>query len=180
MEYRWASMLEQRVEDMAFQSQYTYCKSATFNKTGRDTIRIPTNTNRSGGLSRTFLGETIEVQQEITERGQDDFPSFEEPPQITSEPEKKNENFVESHENHKEERQDTEIDDIEKSEGVNPLTNETNFVPVDDSLCLKELCKQLEENDEERRPLMEFKGDFENAKRDQSLCYEKAGMISYF
>ncbi|KAI5673608.1 hypothetical protein M9H77_13972 [Catharanthus roseus] len=40
----------------------------------------------------------------------------------------------------------------------------------------KESCKQLEENDEERRPLMEFKGNFENAKREQSLCYEKARM----
>ncbi|KAI5676235.1 hypothetical protein M9H77_07185 [Catharanthus roseus] len=30
-----------------------------FQKTGRDTIHILTSTSRSGGLSRTFLGETI-------------------------------------------------------------------------------------------------------------------------
>ncbi|KAI5681885.1 hypothetical protein M9H77_03113 [Catharanthus roseus] len=30
MEYQWASMLEQRVENMAFQSQYTHYQSAMF------------------------------------------------------------------------------------------------------------------------------------------------------
>ncbi|KAI5677528.1 hypothetical protein M9H77_08478 [Catharanthus roseus] len=72
------------------------------------------------------------------------------------EPEKENENFVKIHEDHKKGRRETEIDNIEKSEG--------------------ESCKELEENDEERRPLMEFRGNFKNAKRDQSLCYEKAQM----
>ncbi|KAI5657890.1 hypothetical protein M9H77_26683 [Catharanthus roseus] len=84
--------------------------------------------------------------------------------------------FLESHEDHKGERQEIEIHHVTKSEGVNPLTHETIFVLGNDSLCLQELCKQLKENDEERRPLMEFKGNFKNAKRDQSLCYEKARM----
>ncbi|KAI5664418.1 hypothetical protein M9H77_23741 [Catharanthus roseus] len=122
-----------------------------------------------------------EGQQEITERRQDDRLSFEEPPQITNEgkeskrderlpenknefeegePEKENENFLESHEDHKEGGQETEIDDIETSEGVNPLTHETNFVLVNDSLCLLESCNKLEENDKKRRPIMEFKGNF--------------------
>ncbi|KAI5650432.1 hypothetical protein M9H77_36437 [Catharanthus roseus] len=37
--------------------------------------------------------------------------------------------------------------------------------------------KQLKENDEERRHLMKSQGNFENVKREQSLCYEKARMI---
>ncbi|KAI5663564.1 hypothetical protein M9H77_22887 [Catharanthus roseus] len=93
-----------------------------------------------------------------------------------SEPQKENEKFVENHEGYKEGRQETELDDIEKSEGVNLHTNETNFVLVDDSLCMQESCKWLKENNGERRPLMEFKENFENAKREQSLCYEKAQM----
>ncbi|KAI5683005.1 hypothetical protein M9H77_04233 [Catharanthus roseus] len=56
------------------------------------------------------------------------------------EPEKENENFVKSHENHKEGLKEMEIDDIEKSEGINLPTHETNFV-----------LKQPQENDEERR-----------------------------
>ncbi|KAI5676230.1 hypothetical protein M9H77_07180 [Catharanthus roseus] len=67
----------------------------------------------------------------------------------------------------------TEIDVIEMSEGVNPLTHETNFVLVVDSLCIvvdslcmQESWKQLKENDKERRSLMKFKGNFENPKRD--------------
>ncbi|KAI5667934.1 hypothetical protein M9H77_17787 [Catharanthus roseus] len=67
-----------------------------------------------------------------------------------------------------------EIDVIEKSEGINLLTHEINFVLVDDSLCLQESCKKLEENDEERKTLMEFKGNCKNTKREQSLCYGKA------
>ncbi|KAI5658018.1 hypothetical protein M9H77_26811 [Catharanthus roseus] len=53
-------------------------------------------------------------------------------------PEKENENFVESHESHKEGRQEREIDDIKESEGINLLTYETNFVLVDDSLYMQE------------------------------------------
>ncbi|KAI5648302.1 hypothetical protein M9H77_34307 [Catharanthus roseus] len=48
------------------------------------------------------------------------------------------------------------IDDIEKSEGVNLLTHKTNFVLVETS--------------------HKFKGNTKNAKREQSLCYEKARM----
>ncbi|KAI5649437.1 hypothetical protein M9H77_35442 [Catharanthus roseus] len=68
------------------------------------------------------------------------------------------------------------IDDIEKSEGVNLLTHKTNFVLVDNSLCLQESWKQLKENDEERRRLMKFKENPKNAKREQSLCYKKGRM----
>ncbi|KAI5668568.1 hypothetical protein M9H77_18421 [Catharanthus roseus] len=74
------------------------------------------------------------------------------------EPEKENEKITKSPEDHKKGRQETEINDIEKSERVNPLTLETNFVL---------------ENNKERKPLMEFKGDFENFKREQSSWYEK-------
>ncbi|KAI5667259.1 hypothetical protein M9H77_17112 [Catharanthus roseus] len=73
--------------------------------------------------------------------------------------EKENEKFVENHE-------------------VNPLTHETNFVLFVDSLCIHESWKQTEENDEERTRLMKPKGNFENVKRKQSLCYEKARMSS--
>ncbi|KAI5681901.1 hypothetical protein M9H77_03129 [Catharanthus roseus] len=85
---------------------------------------------------------------------------FEEPPQITRKleenkrdeclPENKNEFEEESQEDHKEGRQYTEKEDIEESKGVNPLTHKTNFVLVDNSLCMKESWKQPKENDEER------------------------------
>ncbi|KAI5681854.1 hypothetical protein M9H77_03082 [Catharanthus roseus] len=43
------------------------CLELKKEKTGRDTIRIPTSTSRSGGLSRTFLGETIvNIQHTMT------------------------------------------------------------------------------------------------------------------
>ncbi|KAI5676127.1 hypothetical protein M9H77_07077 [Catharanthus roseus] len=42
------------------------------------------------------------------------------------------------------------------------------------SVVEKKSWKQPKENDEERRRLMEFKGNFENIKREQSLCYEKS------
>ncbi|KAI5676950.1 hypothetical protein M9H77_07900 [Catharanthus roseus] len=79
-------------------------------------------------------------------------------------PEKENENFVESHESHKEGQQETEIDDIENSDGVNLLTHKINFVLVDNSLCMQESWKQPKENDEEKRRLMEFKENFEKVK----------------
>ncbi|KAI5650409.1 hypothetical protein M9H77_36414 [Catharanthus roseus] len=135
-----------------------------------------------------------EFQQEKIERRPGDLPSFEESPQIISEvkeskrdkclsknknefeegePEKENENFVESHEDHEEGQQETGRDDIEESEGVNPLTHETNSIPLDDSLCMRESCKQREENNQGRRHLMEFKGNFESAKRKRPLyCWK--------
>ncbi|KAI5681292.1 hypothetical protein M9H77_02519 [Catharanthus roseus] len=69
-----------------------------------------------------------------------------------------------------------EIDVIGKSKGVNLLTHETNFVLANDSLCMQYSWKQPEENVEARRRLMEFKGNFKNTKRKQSLCYEKVQM----
>ncbi|KAI5653974.1 hypothetical protein M9H77_31161 [Catharanthus roseus] len=72
------------------------------------------------------------------------------------EPEKENKNFVKWHESHREGRQETEIDSIEKSE--------------------EESWKQPKENEVERRRLMKFKGNFENAKRNEALCFENARM----
>ncbi|KAI5675850.1 hypothetical protein M9H77_06800 [Catharanthus roseus] len=76
-----------------------------------------------------------------------------------------NKSPMESHEDHKEWRQETEMDVIEKSEGVNLLTHETNCV-----------LKRPKKDDKERRRLMEFKGNFENAKRKQSLYYGQSKM----
>ncbi|KAI5663712.1 hypothetical protein M9H77_23035 [Catharanthus roseus] len=52
--------------------------------------------------------------------------------------EKENELRMESNGYHKKGQQEMEIDAIEKSEGVNLLTHETNFVLVIDSLCMQE------------------------------------------
>ncbi|KAI5681006.1 hypothetical protein M9H77_02233 [Catharanthus roseus] len=49
---------------------------------------------------------------------------------------KENECLMESQEDHTEERQEMEIEVIEKSEGMNSLTNEANFFLVENSLCV--------------------------------------------
>ncbi|KAI5681828.1 hypothetical protein M9H77_03056 [Catharanthus roseus] len=75
------------------------------------------------------------------------------------EPEKENENSVESHESHKEGRQETEIDDIEKSEG--------------------ESWKQPEGNDEERRRLMKFKEIFRTLKETNPYALKKRKRVFF-
>ncbi|KAI5667829.1 hypothetical protein M9H77_17682 [Catharanthus roseus] len=106
-------------------------------------IFINDNDETAQELEEFTFPKKEEVQQEIMERKQDDLLSFQESPQITSEADAKNEKFMECQEDHKEGQQETEIDDIEKSKG--------------------DSCKRLEENNEERKPLMEFKRNFENS-----------------
>ncbi|KAI5649971.1 hypothetical protein M9H77_35976 [Catharanthus roseus] len=75
---------------------------------------------------------------------------------------------------------------VEKSKKVECLSENKNEYEEDELEKETESCmekteideswKRPKENDEERRHLMKFKGNFENAKRDQSLCYEKARM----
>ncbi|KAI5653307.1 hypothetical protein M9H77_30494 [Catharanthus roseus] len=67
-----------------------------------------------------FMDDDDETAQEPKESTSQGFP---EPLPNTSEVEEKKENekFAKCQEDHKEGRQETEIDDIDKSEGVNPL-----------------------------------------------------------
>ncbi|KAI5652581.1 hypothetical protein M9H77_29768 [Catharanthus roseus] len=68
--------------------------------------------------------------------------------------EKENKNLVKSQEDHREERQETKIEIIEKNEEVNFLNNETNSFLVENSLCVQAVWKQTTENMVERRHLI--------------------------
>ncbi|KAI5664003.1 hypothetical protein M9H77_23326 [Catharanthus roseus] len=92
------------------------------------------------------------------------------------EPEKENESLLEILKSHIEERQETKLETIEKNEEMSSLANETNYFLVENSLCVQESRKKPKENDEERRRLMQFKRNFENAKRKRPLYYGKLGI----
>ncbi|KAI5664398.1 hypothetical protein M9H77_23721 [Catharanthus roseus] len=90
------------------------------------------------------------------------------------EPEKENESLLEIQKSHIEERQEKKLETIKKNEKVNSLTNKTNFFLVKNSLCVQASRKQPKKNDEERRRLMKFKGNFESAKRKHHLYCGKS------
>ncbi|KAI5676994.1 hypothetical protein M9H77_07944 [Catharanthus roseus] len=92
-----------------------------------------------------------EAQQEIMEMRHDDLPLI----TTVMEKSKKVECLPEN-------KNEYEEDELEKE-------NESR---------VEKSWKQPKENDEKRRHLMKFKGNFEKAKRHQSLCYEKS--LSFF
>ncbi|KAI5676936.1 hypothetical protein M9H77_07886 [Catharanthus roseus] len=100
-----------------------------------------------GHIPRKLAGEPLPNTSVVEESKKDvclagNKNEFEE-----GDPKKENENFVESHESYKEGQQEIEIDDTEKSDGVNLLTHKPNFVLVDNSLCMQESWNKPKENE---------------------------------
>ncbi|KAI5657991.1 hypothetical protein M9H77_26784 [Catharanthus roseus] len=114
-----------------------------------------------------FMDDEDETTQEAEEST---FPRSQEPLLITTvvEKSKKVENLPENRNEH-------EGDELER-ETESCVENNRYHKHKQQETEIDESWKRLKENDEERRRLMKFRENFKKAKRDQSLCYEKARM----